>query len=307
MIPKIALKVDVDTLKGYLEGVPNLLDIFRRLGIRASFFFSFGPDNSGKAVRRVFRKGFLGKMLRTNAPGTYGIKTMLFGTLLPAPLIVPADREIFLQTLREGHECGIHAWDHVHWQDKLEVMDESRMRDDFEKAFLMYASLAGKPPTACAAPAWKVSPRSLAMQDEYGFTYCSDTRGMGPFIPVMNGHVFNTPQIPSTLPTLDEIYGIRGLKEREINSHIMGLLSPGFNVHTVHAEMEGRGQIGLFENLLKQCLDAGYVFVTMEHEAGRLDLSSIPVCEIRNKAITGRAGSVAVQCACGAQAWRWRS
>lgn len=298
MTPKIALKVDVDTLKGYLEGVPNLLDLFGRLGIQASFFFTFGPDNSGKAVRRIFRKGFLRKMARTNAPGTYGIKTMLYGTLLPAPVIVPQDERVFRRAISEGHECGIHAWDHVEWQDRLDVMDEGRMRADFGKAVEMYTCLAGRPPGSCAAPGWKVSPASLAMQDEYGFTYCSDTRGTCPFMPVMNGHAFNTPQLPSTLPTMDEIYGMRGLKERDINSHIMRLLSPGLNVHTVHAEMEGRGQVGLFEIFLKECLDAGHAFVTMGHEAGRLDLSAIPVCEIRNKAITGRAGPVAVQCAC---------
>ena len=81
----LAVKVDVDTLKGYLEGVPRLLDIFGRRDLRVSFFFSFGPDNSGRAIRRVFRKGFIGKMLRTNAPGTYGMATLLYGTLLPAP------------------------------------------------------------------------------------------------------------------------------------------------------------------------------------------------------------------------------
>ena len=50
----LGLKVDVDTLRGYLEGVPALLDLFRKRGIRASFFFSMGPDNSGKAIRRIF-------------------------------------------------------------------------------------------------------------------------------------------------------------------------------------------------------------------------------------------------------------
>ena len=68
---ELAVKIDVDTLKGYLEGVPRLLDILGKRGVRASIFFSMGPDNSGKAIRRIFRKGFLAKMLRTSAPSTY--------------------------------------------------------------------------------------------------------------------------------------------------------------------------------------------------------------------------------------------
>jgi len=115
----LVLKTDVDTMKGYREGVPRLLEIFRARKIKASFFFSFGPDNSGKAIRRIFRKGFLEKMLRTKAPSTYGISTLFYGTLLPAPLIVQPAPGIFIRAVDEGHDCGIHCWDHVKWQDRL--------------------------------------------------------------------------------------------------------------------------------------------------------------------------------------------
>ena len=85
---RVALKVDCDTLEGTREGVPRLLEMFAARGIRATFFFTLGPDRSGVAVRRVFtRKGFLRKMIRSRAPALYGWRTMLYGTLLPAPMI----------------------------------------------------------------------------------------------------------------------------------------------------------------------------------------------------------------------------
>ena len=56
---KIALKVDVDTLRGTREGTPNLGRAFDRLGIKATFLFSMGPDHTGWALKRVFRPGFL--------------------------------------------------------------------------------------------------------------------------------------------------------------------------------------------------------------------------------------------------------
>ena len=77
---KLALKVDVDTYEGMREGVPNFLRLFKELGIRASFFIPFGPDESGKAIFRVFKKkGFLRKMFRTNALKLYetDIETLL--------------------------------------------------------------------------------------------------------------------------------------------------------------------------------------------------------------------------------------
>jgi undecaprenyl phosphate-alpha-L-ara4FN deformylase len=52
----IALKVDVDTYVGTRDGVPQLLAILERFGIKATFYFSLGPDNSGKAIRRIFTR-----------------------------------------------------------------------------------------------------------------------------------------------------------------------------------------------------------------------------------------------------------
>lgn len=293
----LALKVDVDTLKGYLDGVPAMLSLFRKLGVKASFFFSFGPDNSGKAIRRVFRKGFIRKMLRTNAPGTYGLATMMYGTLLPAPPIVPRDPGIFRRAVAEGHECGIHAWDHVTWQDKLDSMPETVMRKDFGKAFEMFSSLAGSSPRCCAAPAWKVTAASLRMQDEFAFDYCSDSRGNFPFLPSMSGADFKTPQVPTTLPTMDEIYGEPGIDGDTINDHYLDLLRPGLNVHTIHAEMEGRSMIRLLEDLLIRCLERGVGFKTLGNTITPAERDLLPRCTVENRIIPGRAGSVAAQSA----------
>ncbi len=68
--------------------MPALLQVLEDQAVKASFFLALGPDNSGRAIFRVFRqRGFLEKMWRTRAPAIYGFKTMCYGTLLPAPLI----------------------------------------------------------------------------------------------------------------------------------------------------------------------------------------------------------------------------
>ena len=82
---RLSIRVDVDTHTGLRDGVPRLLDLLLRLGVRASFFITMGPDNSGRAIRRLFtRKGFARKMARTNALRTYALRTILSGTLLPS-------------------------------------------------------------------------------------------------------------------------------------------------------------------------------------------------------------------------------
>ena len=85
---RVALKVDCDTYVGTRDGVPRLLELFAERGIHATFFFTFGPDRSGVAVRRIFtRRGFLGKMLRSRGASLYGFPTILYGTFLASPMI----------------------------------------------------------------------------------------------------------------------------------------------------------------------------------------------------------------------------
>jgi peptidoglycan/xylan/chitin deacetylase (PgdA/CDA1 family) len=303
---ELAIKVDVDTLKGYLEGVPRLLDILGERKIRASIFFSMGPDNSGKAIRRIFRRGFVSKMLRTKAPNTYGLKTLLYGTLLKAPLIVPANPDILKRAAGEGHDCGIHCWDHVLWQDHLFEMSRDEIRGEFDKAMESFARATGSPPKSCAAPGWQVSADSLAVQDELGFEYCSDVRGLRPFFPriaaggpaplSLNSHVFRTLQVPTTMPTLDELWGTDGMDSENVNDRYLDLLEPETNVHTVHAEMEGGNMSDVFVRFLDCCVEGEVAFATLRDVAERVKAaSSAAVCDIVMSEIPGRAGKVAVQ------------
>lgn len=289
----LAIKIDIDTLKGYREGLPRLLDILKAHGARASIFFSMGPDESGKALRRIFRRGFLTKMLRTRAPSTYGLRTLFYGTLLPAPMIVPSDPSLLCRALDEGHECGIHAWNHVLWQDRLSRMTRDAIRHELGMAMELFRTVSGARASCCAAPGWQVTPDSLAVQDELGFAYCSDTRGSAPFLPRMEGQTFRTPQVPSTLPTLDEVLGRDGVSAANAADHYLDLLEPGLNVLTIHTEMEGGAMSGVFNAFMNACSEGALTFMTLgEALAASLPL---PEADVEMRPIPGRAGTVATQ------------
>ena len=64
---KLALKIDIDTYQGTKYGTPKLLSILDEFNIKATFFATLGPDKSGKAITRVFTKGFLKRMARLGA------------------------------------------------------------------------------------------------------------------------------------------------------------------------------------------------------------------------------------------------
>src|SRR5438093_13580498 len=106
---QFAVKVDVDTRIGLREGVPRLLELLRRYDVRGRFFVSFGPDHSGRAIRRIWRQSFLLKMLRTNPLRLYGLKTLLSGTLLPSAPIGTENPDLLRAIIADGHELGIHG------------------------------------------------------------------------------------------------------------------------------------------------------------------------------------------------------
>ena len=61
---RLAIKIDVDTDRGTREGIAPLARAMDRHSIRGTFLFSLGPDNTGRAIRRVFRPGFFSKVSR---------------------------------------------------------------------------------------------------------------------------------------------------------------------------------------------------------------------------------------------------
>ena len=293
--PTIALKVDVDTYIGTRDGVPRLLEILARFGIPATFYFSMGPDNSGKAIRRIFtRRGFLKKMLRTKAPSMYGLKTLLYGTILPAPMIASSFPDILLRTEAGRHEVGIHCWDHVKWHDLLPWMPKQAAAMELGRAFSLYEEILGHRATTCAAPGWTVSPDSLEIQDALRLSYCSDSRGYAPFYPVMNGRRFTTLQIPTNWPTMDEILGENGITPETANDHYLTLVKPGLNVHTIHAELEGKAMAPVFIDLLTRLRGLGVRFVTLG-EAAAEHAANAPEHLLFMGEIAGRAGKVALQ------------
>ena len=90
----LSIKIDVDTDRGTRLGVPNLIKLFSELDIPATFLFSLGPDNTGRAIKRVFKPGFLKKVSRSGVVSTYGLRTLMNGILLPGPTLANAMRKL---------------------------------------------------------------------------------------------------------------------------------------------------------------------------------------------------------------------
>jgi peptidoglycan/xylan/chitin deacetylase (PgdA/CDA1 family) len=299
MAPRLAIKVDVDTLEGFRKGVPALLKVLEDQEVKASFFLSLGPDNSGRAIFRVFRqRGFLEKMWRTRAPALYGFRTMFYGTLLPAPLIGAAAPDLPARIAALGHEVGLHGYDHVRWHDCLIYLKVEEVAKEVEQAQETFTSLLGRRAQAFAAPGWQCTQISRAVLAAQGFFYASDTRGYTPYFPRFGREVSALLEIPTTLPTLDELLGFKGCTPDIFSHLILDRLASGQpQVLTIHAEMEGGPYRREFARLLERCRDRGVDFFRLEDWARELltQPGEIPVAPVTFMRLPGRAGQVSGQ------------
>lgn len=299
---KLALKIDIDTYRGTLQGVPRLLEVLRRYDAQATFLFSLGPDHTGRALKRALRPGFVKKVSRTSVLSHYGLKTLLYGTLLPGPDIGKNCADTLRSVRDADHEVGIHCWDHVKWQDGVEHAGMAWTESEMSRACARYQEIFGTAPQTHGAAGWQMNPHALRLTQRLGFDYASDTRGSHPFMPVCNGELILCPQLPTTLPTLDELIGMNGTTADNVHEHLLALTQatpdhPDFkgHIYTLHAELEGMKLLPVFERLLAGWLEQGYALTSTQAVFNTLDPAKLPRHEVIRGELPGRSGTLMLQ------------
>jgi undecaprenyl phosphate-alpha-L-ara4FN deformylase len=109
------------------------------------------------------------------------------------------------QTQAAGFEVAVHAWNRVRWERRVLTADNAWIAAEMAQAYRRFESVFGAPPQAHGAAGWRMNRHALRLTQRLGFCYASDCRGKFPFIPVIDGEVIHCPQLPTTLPTLDEL------------------------------------------------------------------------------------------------------
>jgi peptidoglycan/xylan/chitin deacetylase (PgdA/CDA1 family) len=307
----LALKIDVDTLKGTRQGVPALIEALKKHQAGATFLFSLGPDHTGRAIKRVFRKGFLGKVQRTSVVSHYGFPTLLYGTLLPGPDIGRRCADILRKARDDGFEVGIHTWDHVRWQDGVGHASAEWTRREMELAQNRFTDIFQTPARTHGAAGWQMPKHALRLTEEMGFDYCSDGRAMPgegtPHFPVVNAEIIGCPQLPTTLPTVDELIGLDGCSEANVHERLLAMTLDAppplthvqqpmrAHVFTLHAELEGMRLLPVFEKLLAGWRSQGYELVATETIHRNLDRAHLPYFDALMGTLPGRSGTLLIQ------------
>jgi hypothetical protein len=255
---------------------------------------------------------------------------MLYGTLLAAPDI--GGRRETVARMREaaaaGHAVGIHAWDHVDWHDRLPEMTRGEVEEVVAKEHGRFAEIFGECARFQAAPGWSATPLSVEVQEAHGLVATSDTRGGEPFFPIRaDGNPSKVLEIPSTLPTLDELLALslrgsgtqaekacdflrRGMREgsgstgevepaaraRDAGGGALPVVRGAFEVHSIHTEIEGGAAFfSPFADLLSAWKSDGVEFLTFEDICRTLLPAKTPARSERDESASQPAGNAREQ------------
>lgn len=283
---RIALKIDADTYRGTLSGVPLLIELLQHHDAKGTFFFSLGPDHSGREPRA------------TSLARHYSLSTRLRGSLLPAADIGKRCAETLKRAGDAGFEVGIHAWDRAAWEKNIENAENPWVESELTKAWVRFEEIFAHTASAHAAAGWRTNRHALRLTQRLGFRYASDSRGSHPFIPVIDGEIVACPQLPTTLPTLDEILALEpGHSAEQAADRILQLSSAiaGDHVFTLRAELEGMKFASAIERLIGSWKSKGYQLVALRDIRADLNVHTLPRHSVDFLEVPGRRGQRMIQ------------
>jgi hypothetical protein len=114
---------------------------------------------------------------------------------------------------------------------------------------------------------------------------------------MVEGGPLRTIQIPTTMPTMDELLG----RVRDIPHALRAAMRPGLNVFTLHAEVEGGPLLPIFRSFVESLRDAGVVLLRVRDAADAVLRGDVQPAAVARANVFGRSGWVAMQAAAAAR------
>ncbi len=275
---RIALKVAVSTLPGALEGLPALLRLFDEYRVRASFVVCLGRDHDS-----IPMGGMLPAMLRAR---------------LPASRIGRKAGDNLLAAAAAGHEMGLSALTPCRWRRGVAFRDEQWTRNEVVAAAEAFQELFGTPARLYGAWGWQLNASLLHLEEKLGFHYASDVRGRGVFLPVMGGVHFRCPQVPTTLPTLDELMAVEGVGPDKVHEFLFAAcqrILPNGELFSLSAEREGRELLPVLERMIVMWKGSQGDLLPIQDLVGGVDTDALPIHQVGWGEVPGCRQHVAMQ------------
>ena len=265
---RVALRVEAGTARGLREGIPNLMRLFSTYQVRASFFFPFGRDLSGRRPRRTWR-----------ARRRLGLAALAYGTLLPGPDLGLLAARLSRLALENGHDVGVCGLSALEWSDWMAHADADWVREQLAELLDVHRRADLPLPTALATPGWQTHPALLGELRPGHFRYTSMTRGKLPYLPVSQGVRSPVPEVPVTLPTVAELLRQAGVNRANVHEYLYAesrRVLPAGHVFALSAEHEGLDGIELMEKLLVMWKGQDGAVRAVDDVVREIDMATLP-------------------------------
>lgn len=275
---RLSFRVEVDSLRGALEGVPALLKLFDEHHVEATFLLSLGPDYSSNPLKYLLPWSLLSK--------------------LPASRIGNRAADNLKKIPEVGHEVGVAPFFAEAWRRGAAFFDKDDTRRIFDSASAAFQRLFGEKPRLFGASGWQINPYVLQLEEAFGFKYATDTRGKTVFLPQLQGVNSGCVQIPTTLPTVDEMLARDKLAVDKVHEYLFAesqRVLPSGEVFSINAEREGIDLFDVLEKLIVMWKGSQWEFRTLGALYASLGDAEIPRHQIGWSEPEGRAGHVAMQ------------
>ncbi|QLI82692.1 4-deoxy-4-formamido-L-arabinose-phosphoundecaprenol deformylase [Chitinibacter fontanus] len=291
----IALKIDVDTSVAIEIGLPKLIPVLRANQAGATFFWALGKEKNGSLLRpmRYLRK--VAGMSHVPIKQRYGLAALLAGSLLPSRNLNRLAENAMRELTDEVFEHGVRPAQRHCWQASIVKMDSALTRDAYAETLAGFEKIMGQRPRSHAASGWQINRTALRLHQLHQLNYASDCRGQTPFWPIVQGEYIRCPQLPVTLPMLEELIPQLGVEQAfEQLKHATLEQEQALHVFNLAADYDAQyaEQVG---QLLSDWKAQGYHLVNLSALVQALDLKTLPYHHVEMKPVPGRLGLLAVQ------------
>jgi peptidoglycan/xylan/chitin deacetylase (PgdA/CDA1 family) len=175
----VTFRFDVDTELCLREGVPRLLDLAERVGVRFTFFV-----NPGRAIRRLdlFRPHWAQSSgVAAKLPALRKLGVLELAYLVAAnPSALPRHASALHHASLGGHDLGLHGGrNHAAWAREARQWSPERLAEEVGFGLSRFREAGLDRPTMFASPGWnspEVLPKILASR---GFRVLADDHGLG--------------------------------------------------------------------------------------------------------------------------------
>ena len=244
------MRIDLESQKGIKDGLPNLLKLFKKHGVKGSFYLTMGGESN---VFEILRNRGKLKTAAERKIELWSKKDKIRMVLSPIDF-TKKNRRLLKKVIDDGHELGLHGWKHREWTRNLENVDiKKRLRQMTDR----YLEYFGRIPASWASPGFNVNKEVLKELERAKITHISDFDKKQDI-----GKIKNVPIIlcgKNRTPFI-EYWDSEGKSDEEIFEIFKKeLKGKSFASFYLHGMFEGRFKIDLLEKMIIYLSDHKFI------------------------------------------------